>query len=517
MQNAIKVEIKRLCRKIFAKAKAAAKLDADYKKKFLTRTDKLGAVPKIKPSTFPHRHFDPVYCSRNANFLAKTIWHKVLSDAYEPIPAVNHKIPKPDGSKRDIMAFAIPDAALANIILRRTRERNKKRLSPSSYAYHPDKNVFDAILALTEYRPDGNLFAIQIDFEKYFDNIPAWYLNEKIDDEARVSLTPHERYIFRAFMHHKHATKELYATSNFSRRHIGTPQGSSVSLLLANLANHDLDVRLAGVAGKFVRFADDVVALCDNYDDAQILAQCFSRHCQESGLKLNSRKSPGVAIIASIQQEMRTYPSFDYLGYRFSATGLTMPERTIRRLKTRVSRLVNLYLIQYLEHGFNHRRASISPNPFDWDLLGLVYELRRSLYGGLTEADITGYILHGKRLPKMRGLMGFYCLLDDPAPLKELDGWILTTVRRAMAERNKILQSTYNRSTLCPSNASLAIGDWLSLKAWDNRAGDLPETRMPSLVRGWRAARKHFFTFGLENVQAPNYGFYTNFNDVFDY
>jgi hypothetical protein len=54
------------------------------------------------------------------------------------------------------MAFSIPDAALANVVLRRARDRNLKRLSPSSFAYHPDKNVFDAIIALNFMIEKGN-------------------------------------------------------------------------------------------------------------------------------------------------------------------------------------------------------------------------------------------------------------------------------------------------------------------------------------------------------------------------
>jgi hypothetical protein len=97
------------------------------------------------------------------------------------------------------MAFSIPDAALANVVLRRARDRNLKRLSPSSFAYHPDKNVFDAIIALNSYNRKGKLFAVQIDFEKYFDSIPSWYLKQQINDESKLSLTPHEKHIFTAF------------------------------------------------------------------------------------------------------------------------------------------------------------------------------------------------------------------------------------------------------------------------------------------------------------------------------
>ena len=138
-----------------------------------------------------HQHFDPKHCKRNANAIATAIWQKILDEQYDPAPAITFEIPKPDGNKREVTAFGIPDAAVANVVLRRTLNRNKKRLSPHSYAYHPDKNVFDAILALRDFDKDSKLFAVQIDFEKYFDNIPASYLKKKIGDRSTVSLTPH--------------------------------------------------------------------------------------------------------------------------------------------------------------------------------------------------------------------------------------------------------------------------------------------------------------------------------------
>lgn len=515
MQNAIKLEIKRLAKRAFAKKAKAEYLEEQYRERFKKRTD-IEAGPSSRRKREPITdHFDPSYCARNANFLAKTIWHKVLSETYEPKPAICYHIPKPNGTKREIMAFAIPDAALANVVLRRTRDRNLKRLSPSSFAYHPNKNVFDAILTLREYDQHGKLFVVQIDFEKYFDNIPTRYLKQKINDSKRISLTPHERYIFGRFMRHQFGEFEDYDDELFQRRHRGTPQGSSVSLLLANLANHDLDVHLTAAAGRFVRFADDIVALCSDYSQAQHIEKCFHDHCKISGLKVNPEKSPGIAILSGKNQELKSVQCFDYLGYRFTPQGLTIPDKTIRRLKTKVSRLVNLYLIYYLNFGFNASRCSVTQPEYDWDLLGLIYELRRSLYGGLTESQLDSFIYKGTRLPCMRGLMGFYCLLDDPAPLKTMDGWMLSAVRRAMCVRNADLSAYYGASCPTPSNKQLATGEWLNMDAWNGN--DLPEARMPSMVRGWRAARKHFYTFGLEDVQAPQYVSYSDAADFFDY
>ena len=84
-----------------------------------------------------------------------------------------------------------------------------------------------------------------------------------------------------------------------------------------------------------------------------------------------------------------------------------------------------------------------------------------------------------------------------------------------MVARKKSLAKLHGATCPTPNNANLATGDWLDKEAW--RGTDFPEARMPSLVRGWRAARKHYYTFGLENVEAPIYIAYTDVANLFDY
>jgi len=514
MQNALKREIKRLSRRLLKRIEAREAQKEKYRGRFQKRTGKVAGLPKPS-SLFKPKHFDPLYCARHANFLAKTIWHKVLIQQYEITPAIHFEIDKPAGGKRPIMAFSIPDAAIANIIMYRSRERNLKKLSSSSFAYRPDKNLFDAIIELKSYEHKEKMFAVQIDFRKFFDTIPSRYIMQQMNNQDRVSLTPHEKYVYEKFLHHRSAKPDDYKKGTFIHRHRGTPQGSSTSLFLSNLANNELDISLGSEAGKFVRFADDIVALCGSYEQAQKVESCFVRHCRVSGLSVNRKKSPGTAIISSYDQEIRTYDGFDYLGYRFLDTGLTIPKHSVKRLKAKVSRLLNIYLMRYLKDGFNPKRASTNPLQFDWDLLGFIYELRLSLYGGLAEKNLYDFINNKKRLPKMHGLMGFYCLIEDPHELKEIDGWILSQTRRAMSARNKLLTKKYNASCPVPSNKDLATGSWLDLAAW--RGKKHPDPRVPSLMRGWRAARKHYFIFGLENVEPPRYGPYSDIGALFDY
>ena len=107
----------------------------------------------------------------------------------------------------------------------------------------------------------------------------------------------------------------------------------------------------------------------------------------------------------------------------------------------------------------------------------------------------------------MRGLMGFYALLEQKEVLQELDGWLVNSIRCAMAKRNKILNAKYSSATIAPSNEELILGEWLDKSVW--RGPGNPELRLPSFVRGWRAARKYYFTFGLEDVEPPAYGYYS--------
>ncbi len=464
-----------------------------------------GTSSKTVPS-WPDRHFDPTFCKRNANFLAKTIWHKVQNETYKPRPALHFQIDKPGGGKRDIMAFSIPDSALANVLMRRIRERNLKRFSPHSFAYHPDKNIFDAVLDLRGYiTSTDKVYSVQVDFSNYFESIPSAYLQDLMNDRGVLALTSAEKAAVREFMFHKFAQRQQYSSGSFETRRRGTPQGSSVSLLLANLANHGLDVRLEKMPGKFVRFADDVTAVCGSYESAVAIESCFNQHCSDTGITINHKKSPGIALLAKKDGEIRTFDHIDYLGYRFVNDGLVLSESAIKRIKRRLSRLINLYLIHYIDRvGFNPYRVGATAK-YDWDLLGLISEIRNYLYGGLSEAELAAMLVDGKKLKKMRGLMSFYALLDKQEALAMLDGWLANSIKRALRKRNKILLSRYGTAGLNPSARELILGTWIDPTNW--RGEPKPDFTLPSFRRGWRASRKYYFTFGLKDVSPPKYGY----------
>ncbi len=512
LQSKIKRAIRFRAVKLLKKRTAIEAKAAEYRKKFSKRTGLPAGLPK--PKTYPvlDNQFEPIYCLKRSSQIARGIWRSSLRKKYTAKAALLHRIPKPGAlQKREIMEFSVPDAAFATVLNNLLLKRNLKRFSGNPFAYRPDRNQFDAIINLKQYLRSDKIFVIQFDFKNYFDTIPHAYIKRLLDNYGIISISEAEKRVIDAFLIHKFATRKKYILGSFSqKKEIGTPQGSSVSLFLANLANDALAKRIEGVNGQFVRYADDVVAIANTYEDAIKIEQCFHEHCNDTGLEINFEKSDGIRLLSQkAQNEISTIQKFKFLGYDFSQKGCAISDKAIEKIKSKISRLIQIYLIQYVhKHNFNHNRTlpSSSLPFFDWDLMGLVSEIRNYLYGGCSEDLIYSLLSEGKRIPPMRGLMSFYALVDSKDELMTLDGWMVNTLRCALNKRRLIFSGKY--SVIYPrfSNKSLILGSWYD-PAW-NKTKFIPDPRLPSFVRGWRAAQKYYLTFGLSEAAPPPYSGY---------
>lgn len=458
------------------------------------------------------KHFNPRYCLSRSDYIARVIWKKIRSGDYEPVPAVHYQIPKDSGGSRDIMVFSIPDAAVATLFHKRITERNINLLSANCYSYRPDRNIFDAVLQIQSAISQQKVYVVQYDFSKYFDSIDQAYIEKIISNRNILLLTEAERGIIRAFLKHGYASKKDYALGNFQTRTRGVPQGSSLSLILSNISAHELDKALEISNGQFVRFADDVLALAYSYDDALRIADIFSEHCAKSGISVNFDKSPGIKRLDGAKgipvrrffvhqgegDKIGAIKEFDYLGHKFRHDDVLLGTRAINRIKRRLSRIIHIHLLRSPRSQglFSKRRIG---SPFhDWDLVTCVNEIRRYVYGELFESQIEAFLHRNVRLPKMRGLMSFYPLVTSLEQLRELDGWLLSALGRALKEREKVLKAMGN-SYSRPNTRDLVSGAWYGEKKIKN------ETMMPSFVRAWRAARKYYFRYGLKDIKPPSY------------
>lgn len=439
---------------------------------------------------------------------------KIVDGSYDPSPAVRIEIPKPTGGFRTIMAFSIPDSAISNLFHRRLRDKNSNQFSPFSYAYFKDRGLFDAVIQLKSYLDQGQCYLVEMDFSKYFDTIEHRYLDHLFQNE-NFNLSGAEKTVVDALLKHRISDRASYSLTASERREVGVPQGSSVSLFLANLAGHELDRSLERINGRFVRFADDVVVVTNSHSDAVKIINAFEEHCKYSGVSINYDKSEGISLLEPFAKtgnrsffidgddgdEISVCKEFDFLGHKFRRDGVLLSTRSVRRTKARIAKIIYLNLLYPLTKGtFNVGR--IAGSGFDWDLLNCVNEIRRFIYGNLREDELRRFVSSGTKIRKFRGFIGFCPLIDKIEQFRELDGWMVDILSRGLKERYRRIRSLGYPApaSRLPNKTVLIDGTWFT-----NTSYPTLEPQLPSFAIAWRASRKRFKLQGLRAFDNPSY------------
>ncbi|MGH7024014.1 MAG: hypothetical protein ACREEB_10545, partial [Caulobacteraceae bacterium] len=186
-------------------------------------------------------------------------------------------------------------------------------------------------------------------------------------------------------------------------------------------------------------------------------------------------------------------------GKRPGLPDITLPERAMKRIKRRVARIIYIHLLQHRRGPKGHMSGKRIGHGFvDWDLVTCVSELRKYLYGGISEAELGAFLEGTARLPYVRGLMGFLPLITKIDQLKELDGWMVSVLRRAQRERVRVAKSHGLTVQRLPE-AMLISGSWYSHPEL------AIETQLPSFVRAWRGSKKFYRKYGLSGVNSRIY------------
>lgn len=163
----------------------------------------------------------------------------------------------------------------------------------------------DALWEVDRLLGEGNLHVLEVDFKKYFDSIPREPLvkqvGERISDGRMLPLI--EKFLQQGVMEEGRRWEPEE----------GTPQGSVISPLLANIYLHPLDQSLRAAGYKPIRFADDLVVVCRSREEAEGALSVLMNWAAESGLPLHPQKTRIVDM-----REHRAY--FEFLGYRIQRT-----------------------------------------------------------------------------------------------------------------------------------------------------------------------------------------------------
>ena len=216
------------------------------------------------------------------------LWNRMSSGSYHPGPIRAVEIPK-KGKKGGIRVLGIP-----NVVDRVAQAAAAMALEPNvepvfhedSYGYRPGRAPVDAVAVCRErcFKKD---WAVDLDIRAFFDSV-SWALLLRAvarhSDQKWVVLYV-ERWL-KAPMQKPDGT--------LASRVKGTPQGSPISPVLANLFLHyavDAWMVREFPTISFERFADDAVIHCVSERQARHVRDAVARRLVEVGLELHPDKT----------------------------------------------------------------------------------------------------------------------------------------------------------------------------------------------------------------------------------
>ncbi len=241
------------------------------------------------------------------------IWNRMSSGSYFPPPVRAVEVPKPHGDGVRLLGVpTIADRVAQTVVAMYLGERAEPRFHPDSYGYRPGRSPHDA-LAVCRARCWEFDWLIDLDVQKFFDEVP-WDLVVKAVEavtDCRWVLLYVKRWL---------AAPLQYPDGILVERDKGTPQGSAVSPILANLFMHfafDMWMARNHPGCPFERYADDGVVHCVSRRQAEYVLAGIAARMEEVGLRLHPDKTRIVYCKDSNRRGEHEHTSFTFLGFAF--------------------------------------------------------------------------------------------------------------------------------------------------------------------------------------------------------
>ncbi len=449
-------------------------------------------VPKIieQPDYWKiDKKFNPFYVKKKARSIAKSIAKNIENKTYEPNQPYLKTIPKLSGGERVLSIYQIPDAAVSKLFYYRLLAKNRHRFSSFSYAYRNDRNVHFAIQDIwVDISLNARTFIAEFDFSDFFGSISHDFLKQQFEQNG-FFISDEEKFIIDAFL--KNRVK-------------GIPQGTSISLFLANLVCWRLDKDLEREGLRFARYADDTVIWSLDYNSICKAFTIINNFSKLADIKINTKKSDGISLLSrkGLPAELaNAKTNLDFLGYSIGVDKVAIKNQSVKKIKKQISYLLYRNLVQPLKTPML-RSMMIPNNTKDEAFLTAMLQIRRYLYGGLTDQYLINYINGRTTRINFKGIMSFYPLVNDEEQLRQLDGWLLSIIYRSLQLRAKLLlKHSHSVHTFFPFTETR---ENLLQKCKRKKVHGKPLLRIPSFILIYKALKKGVLTGGIEKTMNPD-------------
>ena len=257
----------------------------------------------------------------------KELEEQIRTRKYKPKPVKRVEIPKEGGGVRKLGIPTVVERYIQQAILQALTPIYEAKFHENSYGFRPKRCCEMAIIKVLEYMNEGYQWVVDIDLEKFFDNVNhdklITLIMKDVKDGEIVSLI------------RKYLKSGIMIDNEYKESIIGTPQGGNLSPILSNIMLNELDKELEARGLNFVRYADDCIILVGSSKAADGVMENVSKFIEKKlGLKVNMTESK-VSKPNNIK-----YLGFEFYKDRQDGMWKAKPHRiSIEKVKEKLKRL----------------------------------------------------------------------------------------------------------------------------------------------------------------------------------
>ena len=209
---------------------------------------------------------------------------QIKSREYKPLPVRRVEIPKPNGVVRKLGIPTVIDRIIQQALVQKLTPIFEPTFSEYSYGFRPNRRCQNAIDRALELLNQGYEWIIDLDLEKFFDNVPQDKLIRLVDNMVNDSdITA---------LIHKYLKAGVLINGEFEETTVGTPQGGNLSPLLSNIYLNELDKELERRGLHFARYADDcVIFVKTEFSAERVMRNIVTFIETKLKLKVNAEKT----------------------------------------------------------------------------------------------------------------------------------------------------------------------------------------------------------------------------------
>ena len=222
----------------------------------------------------------------------------------------------PKTNSDELRPLGIPtmeDRALQTLVKQALEPEWEAKFEPNSYGFRPGRSCHDAMKAIFNSIRYKAKYVLDADISKCFDRINHKALLKKVNTYPTLSRQ------IKIWLKAGVIDQEVFLPTKE-----GTPQGGTISPLLANIALHGMEERIKEYANtlkgnrrhnrnalSLIRYADDFVIIHDNLDVIKDCQTIIEEWLLDMGLELKPSKTRLTHTI----QTKRGETGFEFLGF----------------------------------------------------------------------------------------------------------------------------------------------------------------------------------------------------------